>query len=139
VAAVAVLATAGTIVVAYSVHGWLMWVAATGGAVAGAATTPAFTVYGAELFGTGRRGAANGVLTAAGRIGAVAGLLIVGRLVEGHGNFGLPFALLATGPILLAILVLTTFPETAGRTLEELNPEDAVPPSPDHVAPADGP
>ena len=33
-------------------------------------------------------------------------------------------ALLAIGPLIVAGLILTKFPETAGKELEELNPED---------------
>jgi hypothetical protein len=35
-------------------------------------------------------------------------------------------ALLAIGPLIVAALVLTLYPETAHRELEELNPEDAA-------------
>jgi MFS family permease len=101
-----------------------MWVAATIGTLTGAAVTPAITVYGAELFSTGRRGAANGLLTAAGRIGAVIGLLAVGGLSEWLGRFGPAFAVVAIGPAILVILIVVAFPETAKRSLEELNPGD---------------
>ena len=36
-------------------------------------------------------------------------------------------AILAIGPILLAVLVILLYPETAGLELETLNPEDAPP------------
>jgi hypothetical protein len=36
-------------------------------------------------------------------------------------------AVLAAGPLLLAVLVVAAYPETAGRELEELNPEDLDP------------
>jgi hypothetical protein len=36
-------------------------------------------------------------------------------------------AILAVGPVLVAALVLGVYPETAGRELEELNPEDVGP------------
>jgi hypothetical protein len=32
---------------------------------------------------------------------------------------------MALGPLALAVLILVAYPETAGRELEELNPEDA--------------
>jgi len=92
--------------------------------VTGAAVIPAITVYGAELFATGRRGAANGILTAAGRAGAVVGLLVVGGVSQWLGRFGPAFALIAVGPLLLVALIVAWFPETARRSLEELNPED---------------
>lgn len=112
-------------VIAFSINGWSMWVAATIAAVTGAAVTPAITVYGPELFGTDRRGIANGVLTAAGRVGAVIGLLGVGVLEERLGSFGPAFAIVAVGPAALVLLIIFAFPETANRSLEDLNPGDA--------------
>ena len=32
--------------------------------------------------------------------------------------------MLAVGPLILTVVVLTLFPETAGRELEDLNPSD---------------
>ena len=44
-------------------------------------------------------------------------------------------SILAAGPLLLAVLVLAAYPETAGKELEDLNPEDRPPPD----APLKGP
>jgi MFS family permease len=82
-------------------------------------------VYGPELFTTRARGRANGVVTLAGVIGSVVGLLIAGRLGDQWG-LGKALAVLAVGPLLLAVLVIRRFPETAHLELEQLNPEDAV-------------
>ena len=111
-------------VVAYSLGGWPMWLAMGSAALTGAAVTPVLTVYGPELFATSGRGAANGLLTAAGRAGAVAGLLVIGWVAQSHLGFGAGFALLALGPAALVVLIITAFPETARRSLEDLNPED---------------
>lgn len=70
------------------------------------------------------------MITAAGVMGSVTGLLLVGNLADrfgfgaaiGHGR--------PPGPILVAVLVLTRYPETAQRELEELNPTDAAPAGP---------
>jgi hypothetical protein len=35
-------------------------------------------------------------------------------------------AVLSIGPLLMAVLVLVAYPETAHRELEELNPEDEL-------------
>jgi len=113
-------------VIAYSIGGWPMWLAAATAALTGAAVTPALTVYGPELFATAGRGAANGLLTAAGRGGAIIGLLVIGWVSQSRGRFGPAFSLLAVGPVLLIVLIATSFPETARRSLEELNPEDRV-------------
>jgi MFS family permease len=112
-------------VIGYSVGGWPMWAAAAVGTITGAAVTPLLSVYGAELFATGRRGAANGILTAAGRAGAVVGLLVVGGLSQWLGRFGPAFAVVAVGPVVLVVLLVGWFPETARRSLEELNPADS--------------
>jgi hypothetical protein len=63
-------------------------------------------------------------VTFAGVIGSVVGLTIAGRLGD-RWNLGSALAVLSIGPILLAILVLRRFPETARLELEELNPDDA--------------
>jgi MFS family permease len=130
---VAIFAIAGAgagAVTAYSLGGWPMWLAAATAALTGAAVTPALTVYGPELFATAGRGVANGLLTAAGRAGAVIGLLLIGWVTQPSGRFGRAFALLAVGPVILIVLIATAFPETARRSLEELNPEDREPEEP---------
>ena len=104
--------------------GWPMWLSGTIATLTGAAVTPAIAVYGPELFQTRRRGAANGVLTAAGRLGAVVGLLVVGGLAEWLGRFGPAFAVLSVGPVALIVMIARAFPETAHRSLEEMNPAD---------------
>ena len=114
-------------VVAFSVSGWPMWVTTALAATTGSAVTPTLAVYGPELFATGRRGAANGLLTAAGRAGAAVGLLTVGGLSQALGRFGPAFGVLAVGPVVLTVLIVTRFPETARRSLEDLNPADAEP------------
>ena len=108
----------------YLSRGWTMWAASTAAAVVGTAVIPALSVYGPELFPTAVRGLANGIITGAGRVGSVVGLVSVGLLASAFGRFGPAFALMAVGPLALAVLVVRAFPETAGRELEELNPED---------------
>jgi len=127
VGTVAVLGAALGGVLAFSVGGWPMWVATGVGSLTGAAVIPALSVYGPELFATHERGAANGLLTGAGRVGSVLGLLVVGVLSQWLGHFGPAFAILAVGPVVLVVLIVVAFPETAHRSLEELNPGDAGP------------
>jgi MFS family permease len=93
-----------------------------------AAGIPALGVYGPELFPTSLRGSTGGLLTLAGVAGSAAGLLAAGFLAEELGGFGPALAPLAAGPLIVAVLVLLAYPETARRSLEELNPEDAPPP-----------
>jgi MFS family permease len=105
-------------------RGWTMWLLATVGTVTGAAAIPALGVYGPELFPTGLRGRANGLVAVSSLVGSGAGLLLAGVLSDRMGRIGPAMAILAAGPLLLAVLVLAAYPETAGRELEDLNPED---------------
>jgi MFS family permease len=109
------------------IAGWGMWGLSVAGAIVGAATVPALGVYGPELFPTSLRGRANGIITLLGVAGSSAGLLAAGALADSFGRFGPAFGILAIGPMLMALLVITAYPETAGQTLEELNPEDEMP------------
>jgi MFS family permease len=83
-------------------------------------------VYGPELFPTALRGRANGIITLTGVIGAAIGLFLAGRLADHFGRMGPGITILAVGPVIVALLVLTLYPETAHMELEELNPEDAA-------------
>ena len=105
--------------------GWPMWVWGVFGAMLGAAIVPALGVYGPELFGTAARGFSGGALAVMGVAGSAVGLVAVGYLAEALDSFGKAFALVAIAPLIVVILVLTKFPETANQELEDLNPEDA--------------
>jgi MFS family permease len=124
VGAVGLVGGVSAAVLFYLSHGWAMWVTSAMAAIVGTSVIPALSVYGPELFPTAIRGLANGLITGAGRIGSVVGLVSVGLLASSLGHFGPAFALMALGPFALAVLVVLAFPETAGRELEELNPED---------------
>ena len=116
-----VLATA-----AFFASGLALWLLTLGGVVFGALAVPAMAVYGPELFGTHDRGRANGVIVAVGVAGSAVGLLVAGFLSDRWGGeLGPALALLAIGPLAVAALVITVYPETAGLELEDLNPEDA--------------
>ena len=115
--------TAATVLMFMS-YGWPLWMWSVVGAVVGAATIPALGVYGPELFPTSLRGRANGGITFLGVLGSSAGLLAAGFLADRVGGLGHAIPLLAVGPVAVAVLVLTLYPETAHLELEELNPED---------------
>ncbi|MEQ8717076.1 MAG: MFS transporter [Acidimicrobiales bacterium] len=115
----------------YGDSGWPMWMWGTLATIIGSATIPALGVYGPELFGTANRGGANGMLGAIGVVGSSLGLLIVGFLSDELGGFGPTFAIMAIGPLIVAVLVIVAFPETARRELEDLNPGDAAGPTAD--------
>jgi MFS family permease len=105
-----------------------MWLSAFGGGFIGGIAYPALAVYRAELFPTGNRGRAAGYLTTAALMGGIAGLLLVGHLVDQGWSYASVIALVATGQIAVVAIVLTRFPETAHQELEALNPVDAQPP-----------
>lgn len=126
VGAVAVAGGVGLTVVMYLASSWGLWVASAVGSVVGAAAVPALGVYGPELFPTTSRGRTNGVISAVGVVGSSIGLLLAGSLSDRFGTFGPAMALLALGPAVLAVLIVTAYPETAHLELEEINPEDRV-------------
>ena len=112
----------------YFTSGAALWTLSLAGGVLGAMAVPALAVYGPELFGTHRRGRSNGVITLVGVAGSALGNLVAGRLSDAlDGRLGPALALLAVGPLIVAVLVLWKYPETAGQELEDLNPEDAGP------------
>ena len=80
-------------------------------------------VYGPELFPTKLRSTANGLITACAVAGSVIGLQLVGRLAERFDAFGPALAVAGIGPVIVVILVITKYPETANRTLEDINDE----------------
>ncbi len=111
-------------VLRYSQAGWPMWMWGIAAGIFGAASVPVMGAFGAELFGTGNRARSNGQITVLGVIGSMIGLQIVGRFTDAGGDFWHVFAMVASAPVLVALLVLLAFPETARRELEDLNPED---------------
>jgi MFS family permease len=113
------------LVTSFVVHGAPMWWAAGFGGFLGGVGYPAFAVYRTEMFPTARRGQAGGYLAALGLAGGSAGLLVAGALLDHGWSYGQVMGLLAGGQLVAAGIVLATYPETAHRGLEELNPGDA--------------
>ena len=129
VAAVALVGgTTCTVAYFFTDGGWPLWAWAVVGNVLSAASIPALGVYGPELFPTGLRGKANGLVSVTALCGSAIGLTAAGVMSDRFGSIGPAMAILAAGPLLLAVLVLVAYPETARRELEELNPEDLPPP-----------
>lgn len=130
----------GAILVGFSFlsHGALLWGLSIVGTMLAGLTVPAMRVYGPELFPTRLRAKANGITTLLGVSGSVVGVLVAGAFGDRYG-LGPPIALLMLAPITVAVLVITVYPETANRTLEELNPRDApLPPEPPEPVPPPG-
>jgi MFS family permease len=110
---------------AFFMSGFALWALTLVGVVMGAMTVPALAVYLPELFSTQNRGRANGLIVTIGVAGSALGLLFAGFLSDRlGGELGPALALLAIGPLIVAALVLLKYPETAGRELEDINPED---------------
>lgn len=112
--------------VGFFTWGWPMWLWSLGGTLLGGAAVPAIAVYGPELFPTALRGKANGILQVAAVAGSSVGLLAVGYLVDRWGRMGPAMSLMLVGPMAVAVLLAVAYPETAHRTLEEVNPEDTL-------------
>lgn len=125
VAAIGLVAGTAGAVASFLVTGPAMWIAKLLGNVVGAVAVPALAVYGPELFGTRNRSRANALIVMVGVLGSAVGLALVGYLSDRWGSLGAPLAVMALGPAVVVVLILTVFPETAGLDLEELNPEDA--------------
>lgn len=124
VGAVGMVGGAILLAIGYRVSGPALWLAWMAGTMVLASTVPALGVYGPELFPTALRGRANGLITLAGVAGSSTGLILAGRWATRFGDFAPGMTILAIGPLVVAVLVLALYPETAHRELEELNPED---------------
>lgn len=124
VGAVALVVGTACAAMLFLASGAALWGWALVGSIVGSAALPALGVYGPELFPTAARGRAAGLLALAGLTGSAAGLLAVGFAADALGRLGPVIAWLSIGPLVVVGLVLARYPETARRTLEDLNPED---------------
>jgi MFS family permease len=127
IVAVAVPTGAAFLVVSYSVGGPPMWFAVVLAASISGIAFPALAVYRTELFPTGNRSRAAGLLTAAGLVGGIGGLVLMGQLLDHGYSHGAVIGALACAQLATVIVFLAFLPETAHRELEELNPLDAPP------------
>jgi MFS family permease len=113
-----------SLVIGFNTDGWLMWFAVLIGGFTGALAYPAYAVYRTELFPTGNRGRANGLVTTVGLLSGSVGILIVGFARDQGYSFGQVMAVMAIGQLVGAFLAYRHYPETAHLELEQLNPED---------------
>ena len=107
----------------FSASGVGLWLGAFGAGFAGGIAYPAFAVYRTEMFPTGNRGRAAGLITTSALIGGSFGLLASGRLLDNGWSYGKTMALMALGEVVAVFIILTRYPETAHKDLDELNPE----------------
>ncbi|MEO7398904.1 MAG: MFS transporter [Ilumatobacteraceae bacterium] len=110
----------------FSAAGVGLWLGAFGAGFTGGIAYPAFAVYRTEMFPTGNRGRAAGLITTAALVGGSFGLLASGRLLDGGWSYGQTMALMALGQIVAVLIILARYPETAHKDLDELNPEPAL-------------
>jgi hypothetical protein len=82
-------------------------------------------VYPAEIFPVRARTTGHGIAAAAGKLGGFFGVFLFPILMAWNGLFAAEAAA-ATVSILGAVVTLTMLPETKGRSLEELNPEETA-------------
>ncbi|MHB1535377.1 MAG: MFS transporter [Acidimicrobiales bacterium] len=120
VAAVAILAGTATAVATYLSGGALLWIWATVSSWCSYAAAPVLGVYGGELFPTAARGRAGGMLTILASAGGLLGLVATGVLSSAIGTIGPALGILAVSQVALVVLILWSYPETAGVELEDL-------------------
>lgn len=130
IGATAVPIGAVLLAVSFTVSGWAMWLLALAGGVALGAAYPAIAVYRGEVFPTRRRGLAGGVITASALVGGSLGLIAAGRMIDSSLGYGGSMMLLTIGPVVASAILWWSYPETARRELEDINPDDAIPAPP---------
>lgn len=81
------------------------------------------SMYGVELFPTSYRSTASGARSALSTIGAVIGLSLESALYVAFGSHWTAITALASLALLGPLIVLFFFPETRGRSLDEISPE----------------
>ena len=123
----AVALALGTVLVAtsFATSGATMWLTEMLGGVCLGIAYPALGVYRGEMFPTAHRGGGAATVTASNLIGGSAGLVAAGQLLDAGWSYGRVMGTLAVAPIIVSVLVLASFPETAHRELEEISPDVA--------------
>ena len=117
---------AGSLLVAasYATSGVTMWLAEMVGGVCLGIAYPALGVYRGEMFPTARRGGGAATVTASNLIGGSVGLILAGQLLDAGWSYARVMGMLALAPLIVSVLVVVSFPETAHRELEEISPDD---------------
>jgi putative MFS transporter len=86
-------------------------------------TDVTLSTYGAELFPTSQRSTASGIRSAARDLGVVIGLGLLTVLYGVTGSNWNTVLVLTAIALITPLIVYWTFPETAGRALEDIAPE----------------
>lgn len=109
--------------------GAALWLVGTIGFWSLAGTSPALRGYQTELFPTRSRARVGGWIDLITVTGSAIGLLTVGELSTRWDSLGQAIAVMAVAPLIVVVLILFVYPETASRELEEFNPDDPDPQS----------
>lgn len=107
----------------FSVSGPLMWAVAILGGFAFGMSYPALAVYRGELFPTGVRGLAGGIIMTSALVGGSLGLIGAGRVLDTGVSYGTVMMCLVLGPLVASIVVWFRYPETAHLELEDITTE----------------
>jgi putative MFS transporter len=81
------------------------------------------SMYGVELFPTSYRSTAAGARAALGTLGAVAGLAAESALYAVCGSHWVAISVLTSLALVGPLIIFFAFPETSGRSLDEISPE----------------
>ncbi len=109
--------------ISFQSSGWVLWVTSGIGVSASASAIPALRGYQTELFPTRARGRVGGMIDTVGVAGSALGLVVVGQLTA-QMALGRAIGTMALAPMIVAIIIVVGFPETAQRELEDFNPGD---------------
>ncbi|MFQ5698373.1 MAG: MFS transporter [Myxococcota bacterium] len=107
----------------YNVGGWVLvplWIGMIFVTMGSGAVSSTFT---AELFPTSHRSTATGALGVVATLGGSLGLALESVLYGMTGSHWTAVTILLGATLLTPLIVAVAFPETAGRTLEEISPE----------------
>ena len=127
VGAITLFLAATASALSYQTSGWMLWALALVAMSAGSAAVPALRGYQTELFPTRARGRVGGYLDTIALSGSALGLVVVGYLATRWDDLGSAVGVMAVGPVLVVLVILLFFPETADRELEHFNPGDVSP------------
>jgi MFS family permease len=128
-AAAGLLVYAVSTAIIFRTSGATMWAFSLLSSLAGAFALPSLSIMVAELFPTELRSRVNGMSTGINRVGGVIGLQIVGHLAKNQG-IGRTLSVMSVSVIIGTLIMLKFLPETAHRSLEDINHESAPLPPP---------
>lgn len=110
-------------ILVYSARGWELIPAWVLGLFFDTAAATIIGAYSVELFPTSYRSTAGSAQAVAGTTGGAIGLLIEGVLFRASGSHWNAVRYLLLIQLIVPMIVMFCFPETAGRELEEISPE----------------